>query len=176
MTVTNKDRSESERPLWQRLTVSVVSSKYGAPCFRGILYLVDRSLLRLTRGKFAVSSIYPMLLLTTTGAKTGKQRTMPLLYIKTEAGIAIIGSRFGSTRHPGWYHNLRAHPEAVIEIDGERTNYVARDADEDERRAIWTRAVRMYSGYERYSARAGRRIPIMVLTPAAAPRRAGATV
>ena len=166
MTATGKDRSEAERPLWQRMTVAIVSSKYGAPCFRGVMHRLDRPLLRLTRGRFAVSSSYPVLLLTTTGANTGKQRTMPLLYVETDAGIAIIGTRFGSTRHPGWYHNLRAHPEAVVEIDGERANYIARDADEDECSAIWTSAVRMYSGYQRYLVRANRRIPIMVLCPA----------
>jgi deazaflavin-dependent oxidoreductase (nitroreductase family) len=136
------------------------------------MHLIDRPLLRVTRGRFAVSSSYPVLLLTTTGAKTGKQRTMPLLYVRVGAGIAIIGTRFGSTRHPGWYHNLRAHPEAVVEIDGVQMNYVARAADDDERAEIWTRAVRMYSGYERYAARANRQIPIMVLYPVAASRRA----
>ena len=79
--------------------------------------------------------------------------------------VAVLRRYVGdSARYPGWYHNLRANPEAVVEIESERANYVARDADEDERSEIWTRAVRMYSGYERYSARAGRRIPIMVLS------------
>lgn len=54
--------------MWQRMTVAIVSSKYGAPCFRGVMHRLDRPLLRLTRGRIAVSSSYPVLLLTTTGA------------------------------------------------------------------------------------------------------------
>ena len=75
------------------------------------MHLVDRPLLRLTRGRLSFASGYPVLLLTTTGAKSGRSRTIPLLYVEWGDGIAIIGTRFGSTRHPGWYHNLRADPE-----------------------------------------------------------------
>jgi deazaflavin-dependent oxidoreductase (nitroreductase family) len=161
------ERPESERPRWQRTIVAIVSSGRGAPWARRLLYRIDRPLLRLTRGRLAITSSYPVLLLTTTGAKTGEPRTMPLFYVRIDGGIAIIGTRFGGTRHPGWYHNLRAHPEAMVEIDGLRSAWAARDADAAERAEIWSRAVRMYSGYERYAARAHRRIPIVVLTPIA---------
>jgi deazaflavin-dependent oxidoreductase (nitroreductase family) len=129
------------------------------------MHLVDRPLLRLTRGRVSFASSYPVLLLTTTGAKSGESRTVPLLYIETNDGLAIMGTRFGSRRHPGWYHNLRARPQATVDIKGEKGNYVAREAGEGERAEIWARAVRMYSGYERYKGRAGRKIPIMILTP-----------
>lgn len=154
------------RPWWDRLAVSVVSSKLGASFFRRVMHLVDRPLLRLTRGRLSFASSYPVLLLTTTGAKSGKSRTLPLLYVERDDGIAIIASRFGSTRHPGWYHNLRANPQATVEIKGERRTYTARQAEGDEREEIWSQAANMYDGYETYAARAGRKIPVMILTPA----------
>ena len=156
---------EARRPWWDRLIVSIVSSRLGAPFFRKTMHRIDRPLLRLTRGRLSFASGYPVLLLTTTGAKSGKPRTIPLLYIERGDSLAVIGTRFGSTRHPGWYHNLRARPEATVEIKGERRTYTAREAEGDEREEIWARAVRMYSGYERYGSRAGRKIPVMVLTP-----------
>jgi deazaflavin-dependent oxidoreductase (nitroreductase family) len=139
----------------------------GAAFFRQSMHLVDRPLLRVAGGRFSFASLYPALLLTTTGAKTGSRRTVPLLYVRTEAGIAIIGTRFGGTRHPGWYHNLRANPEATVEIAGQRTTCIARIADDRERAEIWECAVRMYSGYRRYAARAHRAIPILILCPTA---------
>ncbi len=162
-------KQEERRRSWlDRLVVSVVSSRPGASFFRRTMHLVDRPLLRLTRGRLSFASGYPVLLLTTTGAKSGKPRTIPLLYVEWGDGIAIIGTRFGSTRHPGWYHNLRADPEATVEIKGERRTYTAREAEGDERAEIWARAVRMYSGYEKYGPRAARKIPVMVLSPASA--------
>ncbi len=158
---------EEPRRSWlDRFIVSTVTSRPGASFFRRTMHLVDRPLLRLTGGRLSFASGYPVLLLTTTGAKSGKPRTVPLLYVEWGNGIAVIGTRFGSTRHPGWYHNLRARPEATVEIKGERRTYSAREAEGDERAEIWERAVRMYSGYETYGSRAGRKIPVMVLTPA----------
>jgi deazaflavin-dependent oxidoreductase (nitroreductase family) len=159
-------KQEERRRSWlDRLVVSIVSSRPGASFFRRTMHLVDRPLLRLTRGRLSFASGYPVLLLTTTGAKSGNPRTIPLLYTEWGDGIAIIGTRFGSTRHPGWYHNLRADPEATVEIKGERRTYTAREAEGDERAEIWERAVSMYSGYEKHGPRAGRKIPVMVLTP-----------
>lgn len=157
------------RPWWDRLGVSVVSSKPGASVLSRVMHRIDRPLLRLTRGRLSFAAGYPVLLLTTTGAKSGKPRTLPLLYVEWEDGIAVIASRFGKTRHPGWYHNLRAHPQATVEIKGERRTYTARQAEGDEREEIWSQAANMYSGYEKYAGRAGRKIPVMILTPAEEP-------
>ncbi len=92
---------EARRPWWDRLIVRIVSSRPGASFFRKTMHLIDRPLLRLTRGRLSFASGYPVLLLTTTGAKSGKPRTIPLLYIERGDSLAVIGTRFGSTRHPG---------------------------------------------------------------------------
>ena len=155
------------RPPWHWLIAPIASLPPVAALFRRTLHLLDRPLMRLTGGRVSSVSGYPSLLLTTTGAKSGLPRTVPLLYVETGESIAIIGSRFGSTRHPGWYHNLRARPEAEVEIGGERHRYAAREADDDERAEVWRRAVEMYPGYDKYRSRAGRTIPVIVLTPLA---------
>ena len=159
------EQAEASRPWMIRFLAKVVSSSLGASFFRKTMHRIDRPLLRLTKGRVSFASAYPVLLLTSTGAKSGKPRTVPLLYLEVDDGLAIIGTRFGSTSHPGWYHNLRARPEATVEIKGKRRAYTAREAEGDEKSEIWARAVRMYSGYERYVARAGRKIPVFVLTP-----------
>ena len=155
------------RPPWHWLIAPIASWPPVAALSRRTLHLLDRPLMRLTGGRVSSVSGYPSLLLTTTGAKSGLPRTVPLLYVETGEGIAIIGSRFGSRRHPGWYHNLRADPRAVVEIRGESGKYTAREATEDERAEVWRRAVEMYPGYEKYRSRAGRAIPVIVLTPLA---------
>ena len=161
------DLDAATYPWWKRLGVAFVASAPGSWLLRKVMHRIDRPLLRLTRGRVSLGIDFPVLLLTTTGAKTGKQRTVPLLYTEWNGSYALIGSRFGTDRHPGWYHNLRANPEATVEIRGERIPCVAREAREDERAQIWERAVRMYPGYETYRARTSRRIPVVVLTPRA---------
>lgn len=156
---------ETKRSWIDRAGIAVVTSRVGAPFFRRIMHVIDRPLLRLTRGRFGLSTRFPTLLLTTTGAKSGAPRTVPLLYVECDGGWAVIGTRFGSTRHPGWYHNLRRHPEATVEIRSRRYACTAREATDAEREQIWPRAVSMYPGYETYRGRANRRIPIIILTP-----------
>ncbi len=161
-----EERNESTRPAWQRITVRVISSKPGASFFRKTAHRMDVPLMRISRGRLGMATGYPSLLLTTKGAKSGKPRTVPLLYVDLGDEIALIGTRFGSTHHPGWCHNLRANPAAIVDIRGEKRRCVARAATDAERDQIWRRAVAMYSGYARYETRAHRTIPIMVLSPA----------
>jgi len=157
----------STRPFYLRWSERLVSSRLGASFFRKTMHHIDVPLMKLTKGRVSFASAYPVMLLTTTGAKSGKQRTVPVLYIeRDDGGMAIIGTRFGSQQHPGWVHNLRKHPTATVEIKGERQTCAAREAAEDERGPIWATANEMYSGYDRYAARANRKIPILILTPA----------
>ena len=105
----------------------------------------------------------PMLLLDHVGAKSGKQRTVPLLYIPDGDAVAIIASKGGFTKHPAWYHNLRAHPETSVQIGRERREVRARVAEGDERERIWERAVELWPQYADYQRRTDRRIPVVVL-------------
>jgi deazaflavin-dependent oxidoreductase (nitroreductase family) len=103
--------------------------------------------------------------LRTIGAKSGAARTLPLVAIFEDGEIALVASSFGHAQNPGWYYNLKAHPECEVQFDSRAGKYVAREADGEEYEKYWQRAFEVYAGYERYKARAGRKIPVMVLEP-----------
>jgi deazaflavin-dependent oxidoreductase (nitroreductase family) len=107
----------------------------------------------------------PMLLLDHVGAKSGAKRTSPLLYIPDGERVAIVASKGGHTRHPAWFHNLRANPDTTIQVGSERRSVRARIATGEERARLWRRAVASWSQYADYQARTDREIPVVVLEP-----------
>lgn len=155
--------------LVQRLLRRFAASGPGAWLFARILHRIDRPVHRLTRGRHTFASLVsgiPVVMLTTTGAKTGRPRTVPVLGIPTRGEVAIIASNFGQYRHPSWYHNLRAHPEAEVVIDGARRRVRAVEADDERRAEIWRDGLRVYPGFGQYEQRAAhRRISVFVLEP-----------
>jgi F420H(2)-dependent quinone reductase len=107
-----------------------------------------------------------ILLLDHLGAKSGKKRTSPLLYVRDGEDVAIVASKGGFPKHPAWYHNLMANPDTEVQIRSERRPVHARIATPEERERLWPVAVKMYPGYEDYQARSkGREIPLVVLEP-----------
>ena len=130
---------------------------------------IDPFLMRATRGRIRISFTAPTMLLTHTGAKSGKRRTTPLLYFTEGDKVVLIASKGGAPENPAWYHNVKAHPEVEASSDSRPQRYVAREAEGDERERLWKLATKFYSGYEDYQARATRRrIPVIVLEPARA--------
>lgn len=113
----------------------------------------------------------PAVLLTTIGAKTGKERTWPLLGLVIgdgdEGRYAFAASNGGHDRDPAWYRNLRAHPEVIVQAGRRALRGRARDATEEERAVLWPRFVAAYSGYADYAEATTRRIPVVVFEPAA---------
>ena len=108
----------------------------------------------------------PMLLLRTVGAKTGQHRTAALLYVRDGDDYAVIASKGGDDRHPGWYHNLRADPDVEIQVGTDTVPGRASVAEGDRRAQLWARADEVNKGqYEVYQSRTDRRIPVIVLTP-----------
>jgi deazaflavin-dependent oxidoreductase (nitroreductase family) len=105
----------------------------------------------------------PMLLLDHVGAKSGIERTVPLLYITDGDQTAIIASKGGFSKHPAWFHNLRANPETTIQIGREHREVSARVAEGEERERIWKRALELWPQYAGYQARTERQIPVVVL-------------
>jgi F420H(2)-dependent quinone reductase len=110
----------------------------------------------------------PMLLLDHAGAKSGIERTTPLLYIEDGADLVIVASKGGHPKHPAWFHNLRAHPDTTVQVGSERRAVHARVASGEERVRLWPRVVDAYRGYEDYQRRTGREIPLVILEPRAA--------
>ena len=140
------------------------STRLGAWTIINLGSRVDTRLIRATGGRYNTTFAWPCLLLTTKGARTGKPRTTPLVYVRDGDSLVLIASKGGNPRHPAWYMNLRANPEVETFLDGKTARYVARDAEGEERERLWNKAVGVYSGYEKYRRRAGgRHIPVVVL-------------
>ena len=157
---------------YERATIRIASSRAGAWLFVNVAMRLDRGLIPLTKGRLSscLGTGYQrqhLLLLTTKGAKSGRPRTVPLLYFREGRDIVIIGSKGGHPRHPAWVHNVRAHPRVMVYARGQKSEHVAREAQGADRTRLWVRAVDLYSGYESYRQRAvGREIPVVVLSPA----------
>lgn len=105
----------------------------------------------------------PVLLLTTKGRKSGKHRTVPLLYLADGDNVALVASNGGATKHPAWWLNLQIDPEAQIQIKGVRRRVRAERADAEEKRRLWPRLTAMYPGYKRYQEITNRDIPVVIL-------------
>lgn len=109
--------------------------------------------------------VLPCLLIVTAGRKTGTKTTLPLLYGETDGGYVIVASRGGSAKHPGWYLNLQANPEAMIQVGPERMRVRARDTSGAEREALWNQMAELYPPYNDYQSMTDRQIPVVVLEP-----------
>jgi deazaflavin-dependent oxidoreductase (nitroreductase family) len=104
----------------------------------------------------------PILLLTTTGRKSGQPRTVPLMYVPAEEPV-LVASNGGNPAHPNWYLNLLDDARAWVEIGGRRTEAVARTVGGQERERLWERAVEIYPAYAEYQRRIERELPVVVL-------------
>ena len=105
----------------------------------------------------------PMVLLHTTGARSRAERVNPLVYRQDGDRWVVFASKGGAPTHPDWLHNLRAHPEASIEVGTETIPVVAREAQADERERLWTRQKELMPGFAEYEQRTRRQIPVVVL-------------
>ena len=106
-----------------------------------------------------------LLLLHSTGAKSGDERVQPLMYSARDNGYVIFASAAGAPKHPAWYHNLLAHPEASIEVGTESVDVVARVTEGDERSSIWEPWKSAVPQFAEYEQKTDREIPVIVLEP-----------
>ena len=105
----------------------------------------------------------PVLILTTTGAKSGERRESPLAYTRDGDDIVIVASMGGAPRNPSWYHNLIANPRVTVELGGETFQADARITDPEERRRLYDRHADVFPGFRDYEAKTSRTIPVIVL-------------
>jgi deazaflavin-dependent oxidoreductase (nitroreductase family) len=133
------------------------------------LHHIDRLVYRRTRGRRTFTSWVsglPVVMLTTTGAKSGQQRTLPVLCLPDGDNLVVIASNYGQRDHPAWYHNLCAHPAAMVTVGGVPRRVQAHEAIGEERERLWQRGLEVYPGWAVYERRAAhRQIPVMVLAP-----------
>jgi deazaflavin-dependent oxidoreductase (nitroreductase family) len=130
---------------------------------------IDPWLLRVTRGHVDHTfGQIPIVLVTVRGARSGRERTVALLYFTDEDDVILIASSYGRAKFPAWYYNLKANPDVRLEAMGRSGSYLAREADDEDRDRLFELAKRVYSGYNDYEQRTAgvRRIPVMRLSPA----------
>ena len=105
----------------------------------------------------------PMVLLTTTGARSGLPRTAPVTYTTDGDRIVLIASKAGADHHPAWYHNLVAHPEVIVEVGGETYAARARTAEEPERSRLFAERVAVMPRFDGYRTMTERTVPVVVI-------------
>jgi deazaflavin-dependent oxidoreductase (nitroreductase family) len=158
------------RPRYLSVVESVARTRVGRGFAISFIARVDPFLLRLTHGHVGLVVGAPTAGLTTTGARSGQPRTAAVFYFTDGDDVILVASNFGRDHHPSWYHNLKAHPQAVMECGGVKVIYTAAEVfDEAERTRLFALADLLYKGYADYrktTAAIGRRIPIMRLTAA----------
>jgi deazaflavin-dependent oxidoreductase (nitroreductase family) len=106
-------------------------------------------------------------LLTHTGARSGTRRTTPLIYFTDRDRVILIASNYGSSRHPAWYHNVKANPEVTLSARGFEGRFIGAEVSGAERDRLWALATGWLAGYDQYQKSAGQRqIPMLAFTPA----------
>jgi deazaflavin-dependent oxidoreductase (nitroreductase family) len=134
-----------------------------------VLHHIDRPIYRLTRGRHTFVNLVsglPVVMLTTTGARTAQQRVWPVLGLPDGDNLVATASNWGQPQRPAWYHNLCAHPEATVTVGGVARRVLAYEAIGEERERLWRRALEVYPGWAAYQRRVThRRIPVRVLAP-----------
>jgi len=123
-------------------------------------------LYRATGGRVGgVPGLPPLLLLDHVGARTGKRRTTPLVYMPDGEALIVVPSKGGYPSNPGWLHNLRAHPDTEVQVGSQRRRVRAREANAEERRRLCPKAVEHNPVWGHYQERTARQIPLVILEP-----------
>jgi deazaflavin-dependent oxidoreductase (nitroreductase family) len=159
-------KPQAEKNAIDKALQSFAQTRLGGKLFITVFPEIDRRLMPLTRGRMSTGLGQPVVLLHVRGAKSGIERTVPLLATKHDDVIVLIASKAGAKHNPSWFHNVRANPDVEVTLRGERVPMHATIAEGEERDRLWALAIDNYSGYTRYQQRAGNRtIPVVALRP-----------
>jgi deazaflavin-dependent oxidoreductase (nitroreductase family) len=160
-------KPQAEKNAIDKTLQAFAQTRLGGKLFITVFPEIDRRLMPLTRGRLSTGLGQPVVLLHVRGAKSGIERTVPLLATKQGDMLVLIASKAGATRHPAWFHNIKANPDVEVSVQGrDRVPMRATVAEGAERDRLWALAVDNYNGYERYQTRAGdRTIPVVALRP-----------
>jgi F420H(2)-dependent quinone reductase len=158
---------QAEKTRFEKLLQAFAQTPLGGKLFITVFPAIDRRLMPLTRGRLSTGLGQPVVLLHVRGARSGIERTVPLLATKTGDTVLLVASKAGAAKHPAWYHNVRANADVEVTIDGRRRPMRAKIAAEgEEYQRLWRIVCDNYSGYETYQRRAGGRvIPVVTLQP-----------
>lgn len=155
---------------WQRIVQKLAMTNFISSRFLAkFLHHIDAAVLRWSKGRISPTTLLaglPVITLITTGAKSGKPRSVLLAGYPDGINFVLVASSFGSPNHPAWYYNLCANPAAEIILNGATKKYRARIVGRQEREKYWQIVMDYYPGYQAYQRRAGgREIPIFLLQP-----------
>ncbi len=157
---------QAEKSRLDKLLQSFAQTRFGGVLYLRVFPVIDRRLIPLTRGRLSTGLGQPIVLLHVRGARTGLERTVPLLATKTGETILLVASKAGSPHDPAWLHNVRANRDVDVTIEGHRRPMRAEIATGADRDRFWDVVCDNYSGYATYQRRAGHRlIPVVALTP-----------
>lgn len=122
---------------------------------------------RLTGGRLGqhIPGVPPVCLIDHVGARSGKKRTSPLLYIEDGPDVVIVASKGGYEKSPAWFYNLKANPDTTVQIGREVRPVRAHVASDAEHERLWPKAVKVYPSYQQYQDRTDRKIPLVILKP-----------
>ncbi len=163
-----------KRPLWKRnlnwlLGGQLATTKTGLAIWRKLAAPIEAPIMKATRGRVRLNLAVPIVVLWSTGARSGQRREIPLAYFTDGDDVILIASNYGGARHPAWYHNLVAHPECELRIGNRGGRFVAHEAAGADRDRLYKLAVdRLNRVFDLHAKRSGdsRTIPVMRLTPA----------
>jgi deazaflavin-dependent oxidoreductase (nitroreductase family) len=160
-------KPQASKSAIDKLLQAFAQTRLGGKLFITVFPEIDRRLMPLTRGRLSTGMGQPVVLLHVRGAKSGVERTVPLLATKQGDVVVLIASKAGAAKHPAWFHNVKANPDVEVSLQGrDRVPMHATIAEGAERERLWAMAVDNYSGYARYQTRAGgRTIPVVALRP-----------
>jgi deazaflavin-dependent oxidoreductase (nitroreductase family) len=156
--------------LYRRLLLSVSRARWALWLASSVFPPIDRFLYKRSGGRLSLSHIgrkraLQTLLLTTTGRRSGQQRTTPVLYLEDGDALVVVASNYGKERHPAWSGNLMANPEASVQVHERRQDVRARHADEAEKERLWPRLLEVYPAWEDYTHRTDRSFRAFFLEP-----------
>jgi deazaflavin-dependent oxidoreductase (nitroreductase family) len=153
-----------------RATMTAIAlSKPGTWFYSQVAARFDPWLARATGGRLTSTlGMLPLVLLSVRGARSGLERTVPLVYFTDGEDVVLIASSFGRAKYPAWYHNIKANPDVRLEAMGRHGSYAAREVQGEERERLYALAQKLYSGYGDYERRTSgiRHVPVLRLSPA----------
>jgi deazaflavin-dependent oxidoreductase (nitroreductase family) len=146
---------------------ALFAAKPFAAAWRKVGAPLDPKIIKATGGRVRLSVGAPVLFLTTTGAHSGQRRQTAVGYFTDGDDVILMASNYGGARHPGWYHNLLAHPACELHIEPRGGRFVAREAQGADRDRLFALAVDLFSASRRYAEQTVgvRTIPMLRLTP-----------
>ncbi|WP_231965762.1 nitroreductase family deazaflavin-dependent oxidoreductase [Mycobacterium sp. E802] len=161
------------RPRWKRQLAwwtggKVFTTEKAAALWRRFVVPLEAPVMKATHGRVRLSVGIPVLVLTATGARSGKKYETPLAYFTDGDDVVLIASNYGGGKHPGWYHNLLAHPECELHIGPRGGAFMAREATGADRDRLYALAAdRLNKGWDTYERRTEgiRTIPVLRLSP-----------